>query len=108
MNYNVHCSTIYSSHNMEAILMSINRGMDRGFPDGSAAKTLCSQCRGPGQGTRSYMLQLRVHMAQLKILHTVTNISSMQQRLKVPHAPTKAWHNQAIRKPLKYKEGRNG
>ena len=27
----------------------------------------------PGQGTRSHMLQLRVHMLQLKILHVATN-----------------------------------
>ena len=26
----------------------------------------------PGQGTRSHMLQLRVHMLQLKILHATT------------------------------------
>ena len=33
------------------------------FPGGPTAKTLCSQCRGPGlipdQGTGSHMLQLR-------------------------------------------------
>ena len=38
------------------------------LPAGPVAKTLCSQCRGPGlipgQGTRSYMPQLRVHMLQ--------------------------------------------
>ena len=36
-------------------------------------KTLCSKCQGrgsiPGQGTRSHMPQLRVHVLQLKILH---------------------------------------
>ena len=36
-------------------------------------KTLSSQCWGtgsiPGQGTRSHMPQLRVHVSQLKILH---------------------------------------
>ena len=36
------------------------------FHGGPGAKTLCSQCRrprfNPGQGTRSHVLQLRVHM----------------------------------------------
>ena len=32
------------------------------------ARTPCSQCRGPipGQGMRSHMLQLRVHVPQLR------------------------------------------
>lgn len=38
---------------------------------GSTPKTLCSQCGGPGfnpwSGTRSHLLQLRVHQPQLKI-----------------------------------------
>ena len=37
-------------------------GQGRAFPGGPVAKTLCSQCRGPGsisgQGTRSYVSQL--------------------------------------------------
>ena len=43
----------------------------RDFLGGPVARTLGSQCRGPGfnpcQGTRSYLPQLRVHMTQLKI-----------------------------------------
>ena len=44
----------------------------RGLPGVSVSKTLRFQCRGPGsfpgQGTRSHMLQLRVHMPQLLII----------------------------------------
>ena len=47
------------------------------FPGVPVAKTLCSQYRGPGsilgQGTRSHMLQLRVYMPQLQILHATAN-----------------------------------
>ena len=43
----------------------------RNFLGGPVARTLGSQCRGPGfnpcQGTRSYVPQLRVHIPQLKI-----------------------------------------
>ena len=46
---------------------------NRDFPGGPVAKTPCFQSRGPGsipgQGTRSHMLELRVHMPQLKIPH---------------------------------------
>ena len=44
----------------------------RDFPGGPVAKTPRSQCKGPGQGTRSHMPQLRVRMPQLKILHAAT------------------------------------
>ena len=30
------------------------------FPGGPVAKTLCSQCRGPGQGARSHTLRLKI------------------------------------------------
>jgi len=36
------------------------------IPGGPVAKTVHPQCRGPGQGTRSHMMQLRVPMLQLK------------------------------------------
>ena len=62
------------------------------FPGGPVAKTLHSQCRGPGsipdQGTRSHMLQLRSSMPQLKILRATTKRSHMLQ-LKIPHAAMK-------------------
>ena len=50
----------------------------RDFPGGAAgeAKTLRSQCKGPGllpgRGTRSHMPQLRVCMPHLKTLHAPT------------------------------------
>ena len=48
---------------------SINKN-SRDFPGGPVAKTLSSQCRGPGsipgQGARSHMLQLRPRAAKLK------------------------------------------
>ena len=54
----------------------------RSFPGGPVAKTLHSQCRSPGsmtsQRTRSHMLQLRVCMLQLKILHATTKICCNQ------------------------------
>ena len=39
----------------------------RDFADGPVVKTLCSWCRGQGQGTRSLMLQLK------KIPHAAAN-----------------------------------
>ena len=49
------------------------------------AKTLCSPCRGPGQGNRSHMLQLSLHVATEKICH----------------AATQAWCNQINTKKIK-------
>ena len=61
-----------------------SRTKEGDFPGGPVAKTLRSQCRGPGlipgQGTRSHLLQLRAHIPQLNIPH-------VQQ--KTPHAATK-------------------
>ena len=55
--------------------------LGEGLPCGPVAKTVFSQCGGsdstPGQGTRSHMLQLRVFIPQLKILHAAT---------KTPHS----------------------
>ena len=46
------------------------------------AKAPCSQCRGlgliPGQGTRSHMPEVRVHMLQLKIVQP-TNLLSCRK-----------------------------
>ena len=57
----------------------------RDFPGGPVAKTSRSQSRGPGQGTRSNMLQLRACMSQLKILQASTKRFCMPQgRLKIP------------------------
>ena len=57
-----------------------------------------SQCRAlhsiPCQGTRSHMLQLRVH--------------TPQQRLKVPSAATKAWHSQINKYKLNLKNRKRG
>ena len=55
----------------------------RSFPGGPVAKTLHSQCRSQGsissQRTRSQMLQLRICMLQLKILHATTKICCNQK-----------------------------
>ena len=53
------------------------------FPGGPVAKTPHSQCRGglgsiPGQGTRSQVPQLRVHMPPLNILSTITKTRHSQ------------------------------
>ena len=52
------------------------------FPGGPVAKTPHSQCRGlgsiPGQGTRSQVPQLRVHMPPLNILSTITKTQHSQ------------------------------
>ena len=62
----------------EVVITAISKIVLKGLPGGPVAKTRCSQCRRPGsileQGTRSHMLQLRVHMLQLKILHATTKI----------------------------------
>ena len=50
---------------------------DRDFPSGPAAKTPHSQRRRPeipGQGTRSHILQLRVHVLKLKNPHPAMEI----------------------------------
>ena len=58
------------------------------FPGGLAVKTPCSQCRGPrcntGQGTRSYVLQLRICILQLKTLlaTTKTRFSQIKKNAK--------------------------
>ena len=56
-----------------------NKDPCRDFSGGPVAKTPCSQGRGPGcsisgQGTRSYMPQLRVYMLNLKILHATVKV----------------------------------
>ena len=54
------------------------------FPGGPVAKTLHSQCRGlgsvPGQGTRSHVLQLRIHTLQQKILCGLTKTEDSTSR----------------------------
>ena len=48
------------------IRYNTQEAMDRDFPGGPVAETICSQCRGPGfdpwSGTRSHMPQLRTCM----------------------------------------------
>ena len=46
-------------------------------------------CSVPGQGTRSHMLQFRIHLRQLKIPHVTT-------KKKIPHATTQTEHSQII------------
>ena len=52
------------------------------FSGGPVAKILYSNVEAPGlipgQGTRSHMLQLRVHMVLLKILHAATKTGYSQ------------------------------
>ena len=58
------------------------------FPGGLDVKTPCSQCRGPGsntgQGTRSYVLQLRICILQLRTLlaTTKTQLSQINKKAK--------------------------
>ena len=46
----------------------------RDFPGGPVAKTLSSQCRGPGQGTGSHMLQIKISCAATKTQCSQINI----------------------------------
>ena len=46
----------------------------RDFADGPVVKTLCSWCRGQGQGTRSLMLQLK------KIPHAAAKIAEPNKK----------------------------
>ena len=59
-----------------------NRIEISGIPWCLVVRTQRMQCQGPGlipgQGTRSHMLQLRVHMPQLKILHATSKIHHSQ------------------------------
>ena len=76
------------------------------------AKTLCCQCRGGpglilGQETRSYMLQLRVCMLWLKILHgKKKEPACCRWRLKIWSAATRTWcsriNKYTIRKKKKH------
>ena len=65
---------------------------------GPVAKTLAPDARGlgsiPGQGTRSRMPQLTVHMLQLKI--------RLQQKLKIPHATPRTQQGQINIKKKNY------
>ena len=49
----------------------MNEELHQDLPGGPVAKTLCSHAGDPssipGQGTRSYMLQMRVHMSHLRL-----------------------------------------
>ena len=60
------------------------------FPSGPVVKTLHFQCRGqastPGQGTRSHILQLRVHMPKLKI-PTSMNMCYVASVMSIPCDP---------------------
>ena len=59
------------------------------FPGDPMAKTLSSQCRGPGfnpwSGTRSHMPQLKKKKKKSCML---------QSRFKTPRAATKTWYSQ--------------
>ena len=59
-------------------------GLDSAFPIQGGLVSI------PGQGTRSYMLQLRAPTLQLK------RSCRLQRRLKIPHAAIKTWHRQII------------
>ena len=58
------------------------RTISTDIPGGPVGKTLCFSAGGlglnPGQGTRSHMLKLRVHMWQLKILRVATDTQCCQ------------------------------
>ena len=67
------------------IFLIFNMSWSLALPDGPLAKTLHFQCRGPeflipGQGIRSHMPQLRVHMPQWgsKIPHATTKTQLSQ------------------------------
>ena len=63
------------------------------FPGGPVAKTSFSNAGGlgsiPGRGTRFHMLQLRVHMLWLKILH-----AAMKMENPTYHVTTKTQQSQ--------------
>ena len=69
-----------------------NSVQPRDFIADPGAKIPCSKRRGPGSipgwGTRSHMLQIRVHRPQLKIPHASTKDLTQHnkdQRSHVPH-----------------------
>ena len=55
-----------------------HKEVEGGFPRGPVAKTLASSERGPGsipgQGTRSHMPQLTVHMLRLRQINKIKDI----------------------------------
>ena len=72
------------------------------------AQTLNSQCRGkgfiPGQGPRSHMLQIRVCMLQLGVHMPQLKIPNARQRSKISCAATKTQHSQINKYFLKIKK----
>ena len=69
MHVNSHMDNLSPHFQTQVMPPSVQHSAD--IPGDPMSKTLCPQYRGPssipGQGTRSYMLQLRVLMLQLKI-----------------------------------------
>ena len=85
--------------------------LDRDFPGGAVAKTLNSQCRGPGFHPWSgnqipYATTKSSHVAT-KSVHAATEKKKkpcmLQQRLEIPHTTAKTQHSQ-INKWLSVKE----
>ena len=76
---------------------------NRDFPGAPVGETLCSQCRGPRfdpwWGTRSHMLQPRVHMPQLKILHATTKMEDITWD---PAQPNKYFSKRTIGTPHRH------
>lgn len=70
---------------------SYSKHQNRDFSGGSLAKTLHSLGLTAHQGTRSHVLQPRVHMLQLKILRAATKMEDS------------ACHNQDLEQPSKQK-----
>ena len=64
------------------MLTSDLKYLKQDFPGGPVAKTLCCQCRGWGQGTRSHVPQLRVHMSQPKIPCATAKTQHSQKQRK--------------------------
>lgn len=60
------------------------------FPGGPVDKTQCSHAEAlgsiPGKGIGSHMLQLRVDMSQLKVLHAATKIKDSGASTKTRHS----------------------
>ena len=65
-----------------------NKTKSQDFPGGPRLRLWAPTARGlgliPGQGTRSHILKLRVHLPQLKILHAATKTQQSQKKKKSP------------------------
>ena len=93
MDPNVHCSSIYSSHDMKATLMSINREMDKDIVDiyngilpihiKGWSNTICSSMDGPRDYldyNEDYLDYLKKSYKEKQILYDISYMWNLKKK----------------------------